>query len=131
MTFDLNKFKSKLAIELVVDDEACAKDATIPTTRAVVPERIARRRKRFVKLPWTWIERLDKAKSTTTHRLAYRLLNLNFQSHGAPFKLPNGMLGIDGITRFAKYRALRELEELGLIVVERRPKRSPIIRLLP
>jgi hypothetical protein len=35
-----------------------------------------------------------------------------------------------GISRGQKWRALRELQSLGLIEVEERPSRSPIIRLL-
>jgi hypothetical protein len=42
--------------------------------------------------------------------------------------LPNGALKYDGIGRFAKYRALAELEIRGLITVERRRRgKSPII----
>jgi len=45
-------------------------------------------------------------------------------------KFPNGMLGIDGVSRRSKWRALNDLERRGLITVERRPGRSPIVRLL-
>jgi hypothetical protein len=41
--------------------------------------------------------------------------------------MPNGMLAIDGVGRKAKGRALDMLEELGLISVERRPHKSPIV----
>jgi hypothetical protein len=53
---------------------------------------------------------------------------LHWKGNGAPIKLSNGMLEIDGISRQAKWRALTDLERLGLIQVERRPNRSPIVR---
>jgi hypothetical protein len=49
---------------------------------------------------------------------------------GKPFGLPNGMEKYDGISRQTKLRALAELERPGLITLERRPKKSPIIHLL-
>ena len=39
----------------------------------------------------------------------------------------NGMLVYDGISHDSKYRALKDLERRGLITVEWRPKRSPIV----
>jgi uncharacterized membrane protein len=39
------------------------------------------------------------------------------------------MLKIDGISRQSKWRALNDLEQRGLIVVERRRRRSPLVRL--
>jgi len=52
---------------------------------------------------------------------------LHWKSRGKPFKLANGMLVYDGISHDSKYRALKDLERRGLITVEWRPKRSPII----
>jgi hypothetical protein len=42
----------------------------------------------------------------------------------------NGVLKEKGISRWSKWRALNELERLGLITVERRKRKSPIIRLI-
>jgi hypothetical protein len=56
---------------------------------------------------------------------------LHWKDNGAPIKLANGMLEMDGINRKAKSRALSDLERRGLItVVERRPKKSPIVELI-
>ena len=81
-------------------------------------------------VPWSWVERLNGA-TGQTYRVALILLYMSWKSRGAPIKLPNGMLEIDGVSRQSKWRALADLEQRGLITVERRPRRSPIIRLLP
>jgi hypothetical protein len=71
-----------------------------------------------------------KGASGQTLLLALHLLYLHWKGKGQPIKLANGMLEYDGISRFAKWRSLRELERRGLISVECRPKRSPLIRVL-
>jgi hypothetical protein len=97
---------------------------------AAVPKKIRQRRQQFVQLPWTWIERLAQSRSANTYRVALTLLYLHWKANGEPIKLANGMLAIDGVSRFAKYRALAELEQFKLIKVERRPKKSPIVTLI-
>jgi hypothetical protein len=44
--------------------------------------------------------------------------------------LANRTLAAAGVTRYAKYRALAALERAGLIRVERRGKRGPLVTLL-
>jgi len=56
-----------------------------------------------------------------------RVLHLDWENKGQPFKLPNGLLKIDGVSPQSKRRALRELARLGLISVEWRPRKSPIV----
>ena len=95
---------------------------------AVVPRKMQRRRQHFVSVPWTWIERLSGATGKTC-LVALHLLYLHWKGRGEPIKLANGMLRIDGISRQSKWRALGDLERRGVIVVERRRRRSPIVRL--
>jgi hypothetical protein len=95
---------------------------------AVIPRKIQKRREHFVIVPWTWVEQLNGAQGKT-YSVALHLLYLSWKSKGAPVKLPNGMLQIDGISRASKWRALTELEQRGLISIERRRGRSPIIYL--
>jgi hypothetical protein len=97
---------------------------------AIVPKKIRQRRLQFVKVPWTWIERLAPSQSANTYRVALTLLFRHWKGNGDPIKLGNGMLAIDGVSRFAKYRALAELEQFGLITVDRRLKKSPIVTLI-
>ena len=96
--------------------------------RVVEPHKLEKRRKHFVQLPWTWVEALSGA-SGQTWQLAAHLLYLNWKGKGAPIKQANGMLEIDGINRQAKWRALSGLERRGLVTVERRPARSPLVTL--
>jgi hypothetical protein len=98
------------------------------SSRAVEPRKLEKRRKHFVKVPFTWLEALVGA-SGNTCRLALHLLYLHWKDNGAPIKLANGMLEIDGISRWSKWRALSELEGRGLVKVERRPGKSPIVTL--
>jgi hypothetical protein len=97
---------------------------------AAVPKKIRKRRQQFVLVPWTWIERLAQSQSANTYRVALTLLFLHWKGNGDPIKLGNGMLAMDGVGRFAKYRALTELEQYGLITVNRRPRKSPIVTLI-
>ena len=84
----------------------------------------------FVKVPSVWVERLREARYVATYRVALHLLHQHWKSHGRPLTLSNGALEREGVTRRAKWRALRELEALRLIMVERRPRQSPRVVLL-
>jgi hypothetical protein len=97
---------------------------------AVVPRKIRKQRKHFVKVPWIWVEKLSKARYTATYRVALHLLYLDWKQKGGPVKLPNGMLTVGNVSKKQKWRALGELEHLGLIAVERRPRRSPLVTLI-
>jgi hypothetical protein len=97
--------------------------------RRVVPEKVRRRRRHFVMLPMAWYDRLKGANGQTC-RVAWYLLYLHWKDKGEPVKLNNGMLETDGVSRQSKWKALADLERRGLVAVERRPKRSPIVRLL-
>ena len=104
-------------------------DGPIRERPASVPRKIAKRRQHFVRVPWAWVERL-KGAGGSTYRLALILLYLHWKGNGEPVKLANGMLQIDGVSRHSKWRALNELERRDMIVVERRRRRSPLIRVL-
>jgi hypothetical protein len=96
--------------------------------RANVPAKINKRGGQFIRLPWFWFERLAGA-TGQTYRVALYLLFLHWKNGGKPIKLANGMLKLSGTSRQSKWRALTELERQGLITVERRARRSPIVRL--
>jgi hypothetical protein len=100
-----------------------------PELWAVVPTKIKRRRQHFIRVPWGWYEHLKDADGQT-YRVALYLLYLHWKGNGEAIKLPNGMLAIDGVPPTSKCRALSDLERRGLITVERRPKKSPIVRVV-
>ena len=105
-------------------------DMVVLQRRAVVPGRIQRRRRHFISVPMAWFERLIGA-SGQTYRIALCLLYLDWRGSGEPIQLANGLLQIDGVSRQSKWRALADLEHRGLITIERRPRRSPMITLNP
>jgi hypothetical protein len=93
------------------------------------PHRIAKRQEHFIRVPFDWLEHLKGASGQTWH-LTLHLLYLHWKNRGEPIKLANGMLQFDGISRASKWRALTELERRGLIKIERRTRKSPLIRVL-
>ena len=99
-------------------------EARIGTT----PAKIQKRRKKFIMVPLGWVEKLEGCSGHTYH-VALHLLYLHWTSHGKPIQVANGMLRYDGVSRRSKWRALTQLEQRGLIIIERRNRRSPIIRL--
>ena len=100
---------------LGVDDSAARQvDSAVRKTR----------RRRFTIFPELWIERLEGARHASTYRVALRILQRNRQCRGRPFPLPNN---IGGVSRWAKSTALRELEKAGLVRLERRERKSPLV----
>ena len=97
------------------------------TKLAVVPRKIQKRRKQFVMVPWGWMERLATVRYVATYRVALHVLYRHWKGSGEPFSLSNGMVAMEGVGRRAKWRALRELEQLRLITIERRKRKSPRI----
>ena len=94
-----------------------------------IPAKIRKRREQFVMMPMWWYETLANPvpKGQATVLIAIYLLHLHWKHRGKPFKLANGMLEYDGVSRYAKWRALKELERRSLVIVERRLKKSPIV----
>jgi hypothetical protein len=93
------------------------------------PTKIEKRRHQFVRVPWPWIEALAGL-SGQTYRVALLLLHQHWKNGGQPIKVANAMLKIDAVPAETKRKALLRLEARGLVTVERRPRRSPIVTLL-
>ena len=95
--------------------------------RVVIPEKIrTARAAHFIKKPWVWHERLIGAPGQTWC-LADIVLYIHWKRGGAPFKLARGLRGLGAMPRMTRLRALRDLERRGLVTVERRMNRSPIV----
>jgi hypothetical protein len=115
-------------------DQAMLDRLRLPDVPGTAPRPVAtntkERHQQFVKFPRAWVDRLRTARYTSTYRVALHLLFRHWKSDGRPIQLSNVALAEAGVSRDQKWRALRELECLGLIRIERRRRRSPVITLL-
>jgi hypothetical protein len=105
-----------------------------PTMIAAAPAPKGKKQRggNFIKVPMWWKEKLGaKPRARNfTYDVALHLLFLDFKNHHQPFKVPNDMLRCDGINRKTKQRELDDLERRGLIRIQRRSRRSPIVHVL-
>jgi hypothetical protein len=100
-----------------------------------VPHSIAakkkeRRRRQFVMVPLNWLEDLRVTRRASTLRVAHCLLYRYWKDKGQPIVLSNVVLSWWGVTRREKWRALAELERLGLVKVVRRLRRAPLVTVI-
>jgi hypothetical protein len=93
--------------------------ATRPRTRQP-------RGKEFTMLPKTWSRCLAHTKHIATYKVAVHLLHQHWKEKGAWLTLANTT--VEGVTRDGKRAALDEMEDMGLIEVERRSNKSPRVR---
>jgi hypothetical protein len=87
-------------------------------------------RRQFVKVPWVWVDRLQTTARGSTYRLALILLYEHWRTGGRTIAVPNTFARKEGLSARSKWNALKELEQMGLITVERRRRRSPQVSLL-
>jgi hypothetical protein len=106
------------------------KYADIEKLRANEVKRRPRQKLGFVMMALGWKNQLYKAHYACTLKVGIELHYLSYKSFHKPFVLTNVAAARIGIDRQAKYRALRELQALGLIAVEQRPRKSPMITVL-
>jgi hypothetical protein len=90
-----------------------------------------RRRESFIMVPFAWVERLSMTKHRASYSVACELLRRDLKYNGKPIPIPNGQLEAKfRVNRQRKWEALRELERLGLIHVECRSRKSPLVTLI-
>jgi DNA-binding FadR family transcriptional regulator len=78
-------------------------------------------------VPLWWIPLATKATRTPKALVAIELLYASRYARGAPFKLPSGRLKRHGLSRTTIWRALQELKRAGLITIEARGQKAPLI----
>jgi len=83
----------------------------------------------FVRVPWAWMNRLKLVNRGSTYRVALLLLYEHWRNGGKPIRLSNAALIGEGVTRHSKRRALKELEQLGLVKVKQCARKSPVVTL--
>ena len=117
---------------MMVDDGFNVENLLIKDLPPLEPGTARRRRRQreFVMISREQSDRLDKAVNSVTERVYRHLLFLTWRAPDKPVKLANAELARKGIDRQSKRRALLELEALGLVRVEWRYKKSPIITVL-
>jgi hypothetical protein len=81
--------------------------------------------RRHVQVPWFWVEQLRKVRLPSTHDVANVILYEYWRRGRRAFPLSNKK--VSWTSRRTKWRALAELEALGLIAIERKPRQSPWI----
>jgi hypothetical protein len=112
------------------DLDALRIDPRDPNLRPKGAARKAKWTRRFIKFPWTWMDRLEPIERGKTYRLALLLVYEHWRGGGRVIVLSNSAVEKIGISRRSKWHALAELERIGLVVVERRSRKSPRITLL-
>lgn len=103
-----------------------------PADPALVPRGAGKTRKKkwerkFVRVPWVWLDRLKATRHAAVYRVVLLLIYEHWRTGGRPIRLSNAMLAEIGVTRMQKSRALDELEQLGLIEVRRGTRKSPMV----
>jgi hypothetical protein len=104
--------------------------ATLRVDPAVVGRRRKTWRRGYVQFPWAWIDRLQSAKRVSTYRLALLAVYESWRTGSRTIVLSNVISRAEGLSRRSKWNALAELEELGMIRVERHSGRAPRVTLL-
>ena len=79
----------------------------------------------YTRVPREWELRLLEAKRISTYHLAIELLYLHWYNNGKPVTVSSKVALAAKISVRSKWEALAELERLGLIEVDRRPRKSP------
>jgi hypothetical protein len=89
-----------------------------------------RRRAPFVVLPLSWAAEACAATNCQKAMVWIWLVHRMRKTKSTTVTIPNRALAKYGISRRVKSLALRQLEEAGLISVERRPRKTPLVTLL-
>jgi hypothetical protein len=83
--------------------------------------------RKFIKVPKMWqVVLAEKQADASTYRVALYLLDRAAWSEHVT--LGNGALKKQGVSRWAKWRALEALRKTGLIAVEHRRGRAPLVK---
>ena len=110
------------------DEPRCVK--RLRELEAAAPVKRKKKVEPFVKVPLWWIETAAKDARSPTTIVLIELLYAAWKAKSSTFPLPNSRLNKLGVSRKTKYRVLRDLERQQVILVERPPKKTPIITLV-
>ena len=88
------------------------------------------RKETFVKVPLWWITAAANATGSPAVLVLIELLRLQWKTRRMSFPVPNARLKNLGVSREVKRRVLRDLQRAGLITVDQRTRKSPIVTLV-
>jgi hypothetical protein len=97
---------------------------------AAAPVKRRREVKPFVKVPLWWIAAATEKTNMLGALVLIELLYASWKAKSLTFPLSNTRLAEWGVSRDVKRRVLRDLEQGGLILVERFPGQSPRVTLI-
>jgi len=91
----------------------------------------AQRRAKFLKgpVPWPWLVAAAKLPGKAL-AVGLALWRLSGATKSATVRLSNAEVAVLGVDRSAKSRALKWLEEAGLVRIEQKPGRIPSVTIL-
>lgn len=102
--------------------------ALAPKPGAPKPKHKGKWKRQFTRFPYAWQVRLQDCKAGSTYRLALYLLYEHWRNGGRRIRLSNGVLA--GVDRTTKWDGLRVLERAGLVQIERRQRKAPLVTCL-
>lgn len=97
---------------------------------AMAPTKRKRKVEPFVQVPLWWAAAAAKATKTPAALVWIELLRASWKARSSTFPLPNVRLTKLGVSREVKRRVLRDLDQAGLISVERSTGKTPIVTLV-
>ena len=84
----------------------------------------------FIVIPDGWLDALDAVSGRHAHRLMLRLMRVSWRRKSATIKVTNKLFRGYRLDRHTKSQTLRRLEQAGLISVEWRTRKSPLVTIL-
>jgi hypothetical protein len=103
----------------------------VETLDTGISTKVRRRRSdAFATVPLQWAAKALAATNSRKAMVAVWLIYRAWQTKSSTFVVPNTALTNYGVTRKVKYLALRQLAAAGLIAVEWRFRKSPVVTLL-
>jgi hypothetical protein len=115
------------------DDAAVEEHWSVKRKReleAMAPVRRKKTTEAFVMIPLWWVEKAAEATKSPATLVLVELWRRRWEMQRTTFPLPNARLAKLGVSRDVKRRVLHELERAGLITIERRPRKTPIVTLV-
>jgi hypothetical protein len=101
-----------------------------PLQKKLSPTNPRRRNARFVMFPYERTLAMAGQLGDAVLAVLVELNHRRFKRHQNPVLLANEALAAAGISRWAKNRALKQLEAVGLVKVTWRRARSPLVEIL-